>query len=81
MHRIAALWSPFNKRLILAGVRVAANDGQQFSIATGSKQVEALAAAWAPVFTAKQVASEGRDEYLSAWAHPVNLAECAQPGL
>ena len=81
IQRIAALWSPLYKRLILAGARVAPRGGSTVNIVSGAGQTTALADAWAPTFAAKQLATEGRDEYLAAWPTPVVLGDTMPPDI
>ena len=53
LHRMSRLWSPYGKRLVLAGIKFVNGDGS-FSVVTApSRKVEALREGWAPTFAFK----------------------------
>ena len=54
LMRLARLWSPFDKRLVLAGIRTGQNAGGNYTIAKSpTTQLDALRTAWAPTFDKK----------------------------
>ena len=81
LHRMSRLWSPYDKRLVLAGIKRVNGDGS-FSVVTApSLEVEALRKGWAPTF-----AFEPNDTALAQGILPQhsakwNFADVSPPGL
>ena len=79
IERMAMLWSLFDKRLVLSGIRCKQPDGS-VSIATSpSGKVAALRDSWAPTFSAKLFDSELASRVLARYANPCDFSGVSPP--
>ena len=80
--RLSKLWSPFDKRLGLAGIRTGQDVGGNYTIAKSpTAQLDALRTAWAPTFDKKHVDIEGSKVFLDAYARPLDFSVSRPPGV
>ena len=82
LARLAKLWSPFNKRLVLSAIRVGADRrGNHILARSPTEQLDALRRTWAPVFASTPVdVDKGRD-FLKEWAVPLDFSTSRPPNL
>ena len=80
LARVAKLWSPLDKRLVLKGVRVLSSCGVGPAVARSSQeQAEALSKAWAPTFEAKAVDPAKGDALLDRWGGSFDFSLARPP--
>lgn len=78
MTRLAKLWSPFDSRRHLAGVRV--QEGTTYRVITEpDAKVAALKEGWAPTFAKRAVNSSVARSVLDKWAGTFNWSEALPP--
>jgi hypothetical protein len=77
--RLARLWSPFDRRLVVSGIVTSRNDDGAPVVARGPDIVDALAAHWKPTFTAKPIDLPGSLRFLSEWASPFDFSAATPP--
>jgi hypothetical protein len=85
--RLAKLWSPFDRRLTLTGIRIktiksdAGSLDEAFVIARGDRQVgEALANGWENVFAnVRNIDEEAAKRYLDQWSAKYDFSRCKIP--
>ena len=85
--RLSTLWSPFDRRLALAGVRVktldanASSTDEAFAAARGGRQIgEALASCWKETFaTSKSIDTDYAKQHLERWGVKYDFSSCKPP--
>ena len=85
--RLAKLWSPFDRRLVLTGIRTrtinkdAKSTDEAFDVVRGDRQIgAALAAGWENTFTkVKPIDCEMASRYLERWAVKYDFSGCTPP--
>ena len=78
--RLSRLWSPFDRRLVVAGVITGfRSDGSPCVVLDPSARLGALSAAWSDTFSAKASCSATADEVVSRWARPLDFSGVSPP--
>ena len=78
MTRLSKLWSPFDSRLQLVGVRV--KEGNSYRVITDPEaKIEELRQGWAPTFARRAVDSSVAKSVLDKWAGTFNWSEALPP--
>ena len=81
-QRLLKLWSPFDSRLILNGVRIASADGKSVTVATDPVQkADALRQGWLPTFSQRPIDEDKARRVLDAYAKPIEFAGAPLPSL
>ena len=81
LHRMSRLWSPYDKRLVLAGIQRVSRDGSFSVMITPSLEVDALRKGWAPTFACKPTDTALAQGILSQHSAKWNFADVSPPGL
>ena len=78
--RLARLWSPFDKRMILTGVRCGLlPDGRPRIITAPSERLRLLRDAWRPVFSCKHTDTCRAQQILDEFASPIDCSQVSPP--
>ena len=80
LQRLAKAWSPFGKRIQLAGVRYR-EQGEWKVARSAEEKNEALLQGWAPVFAAKQHHRERAQEMLQEFGKKYDFSSASPPDL
>ena len=81
LHRMSRLWSPYDKRLVPAGIKCVNGDGSFSVVIAPSLEVEALRKGWAPTFAFKPTDTTLAQSILSQHSAKWNFADVSPPGL
>ena len=81
IERMAKLWSPFDKRLVLSGIRRKQLDGFVSIVTSPSGKVATLRDSWAPTFSAKPFDSELASRVLAQYATTWDFSGVSPPCL
>ena len=80
--RLARLWSPFDRRLVVAGVITGfRSDGSPQVVLDSSARLGALSAAWSDTFSAKPSCGATAEEVISRWACPLDFGGVSPPSV
>ena len=80
LFRLARLWSPFDRRLVVAGVITGFHsDGSPSVVLDPTARIGALSVAWSDTFSAKPSCMATAEEVIARWARPLDFSGVAPP--
>jgi len=78
--RLLKLWSPFDSRMTLAGVRIHYDEKGSYEVVTDpARRVEALRQAWQPVFDEKAIDEDLALHTARTWCRDFGFDQCPPP--
>ena len=79
IQRMSSLWTPFGRRICLAGFRCVGSDGLVWIARLPSEKLEALRATWAPVFDFQAISRDEAKTFLLEHAQIFDFSGCEPP--
>ena len=80
--RLARLWSPFDRRLVVAGVITGfRSDGSPCVVLDPTARIGALSAAWSDTFSAQPSCMATAEEVIARWARPLDFSRVSPPSV